>query len=115
MRSGNFRILEAVMRLEPTKIVYGNLFRRYRILNIESFFIAEKHFPQSGTSNGTTGFKVKLNLVKDKQGIVICNGRIQGFNAIFLPRNSTFTKKMVMDAHLRTLHGGVGSTMIEVQ
>ena len=59
--------------------------------------------------------KEHLNLVKNEQGIVICKGRIQGFNPIYLPRNSNFKEKIVMDAHLKTLHGGVGSTMTEVR
>ena len=60
-------------------------------------------------------YKEQLNLVKNEQGIVVYKGRIQRFSPIYLPRNSTFTEKMVMDAHLRTLHGGVGSTMTEVR
>ena len=32
------------MRLKPTDIAYRDLFRRYRILNIVSYFINEKHF-----------------------------------------------------------------------
>ena len=44
---------------------------------------------------------------------------MQGKNARLLsnilPGNSTLTEKKVMDDHLRTLHGGVGSIMTEVR
>ena len=29
-------------------------------------------------------YEEQLNLVKDEQGIAVCNGKIQGFNSIFL-------------------------------
>ena len=67
------------------------------------------HYPQHKQ------YEEHLNLVKDEQGIVVCKGRTQGFNPIFLYRNATFTEEMVMDAHLRTLHGENGSTMAEVR
>ena len=49
-------------------------------------------------------YEEQLNLVKDEQEMFVWKGRIQGFYPIFFPTNSTFAEKMVMDAHLRTLH-----------
>ena len=55
--------------------------------------------------------KVQLNLQLDKDGILECRGRIECDYPIFLPRNNTFTRKTVEQAHLATLHGGVATTM----
>ena len=55
--------------------------------------------------------QLRLNLQKDEQGLYECRGRIQGDYPIYLPPDSPFSKKMVMDAHTQTLHGGVGLTM----
>ena len=38
-----------------------------------------------------------------------------GVYPIYLPRSALFTEKLVMDAHLNTLHGGVGDTMTKVR
>jgi hypothetical protein len=40
---------------------------------------------------------------------------IQGENPVFLPNTSTFTDKLVQEAHLRTLHGRVGLTMAQIR
>ena len=66
----------------------------------------------------TDAFKedsMRLNLVKNADGIYECHGRIQGSYPIYLPPNRVFTEKLVMDAHLLTLHGGVGLTMAKVR
>ena len=43
------------------------------------------------------------------------SSRIQGDKPIYLPSDSLFTQKLVMDAHLTTLHGGVGLTMTYIR
>ena len=59
-----FSILVCVMRFEPTNIVHSDLFRRYRILNLVSFFfVDEKHFRQSDTSDGTWEVYVKKQVL----------------------------------------------------
>eukprot|EP00794_Sanderia_malayensis_P016265 gene16265-biopygen13818 len=59
--------------------------------------------------------RLRLNLQQTSDGIYICQGRIQGVYPVYLPMNRVFSEKLVMDAHLRTLHGGVGLTMTEVR
>ena len=53
-----FSILVCVMRFEPTNIVHSDLFRRYRILNLVSFFlstrnISDKVTPPTGLERST--------------------------------------------------------------
>lgn len=59
--------------------------------------------------------KVQLNRQKSANGILEWRGRIQREYPVFLPQNHTFTLKLVKQAHLRTLHGGVGLVMAEVR
>ena len=59
--------------------------------------------------------KLRLNLQENHQGILECRGRIQGHYPVYLPDKHIFTTKIVEDAHLRTLHGGVGLTMALVR
>ena len=44
-----------------------------------------------------------------------CRGRIQGEYPTYLPDTHQFTHKVVEEAHLVTLHGGVGLTMTKVR
>ena len=53
------------------------------------------------------GVKVLLNLQLNDTGVLECRGRIVGQYPTFLPENSEFTRKVVEQAHLTTLHGGV--------
>ncbi len=55
--------------------------------------------------------RLRLNLTEDSNGIYECGGRIQGMYPKYLPAKSLFSEKLVMDAHITTLHGGVGLTM----
>ena len=57
----------------------------------------------------------QFNLIETDDGIYRCHGRIQGAKPIYLPKDSLFTQKLIMDAHLSTLHGGVGLTMTYVR
>ena len=58
---------------------------------------------------------LQLNLQPNRDGVLECRGRIQGHYPIFLPDGQCYTKKFVAQAHLATLHGGVGSTMAKVR
>ena len=46
----------------------------------------------------------QLNLQENDQEVLPCHGRIQGENPVYLPNTSTFTEKLVQEAHLRALH-----------
>ena len=59
--------------------------------------------------------KVELNLQPNRSGILECRGRIEGDYPVYLPTNTVFTKKVVEQAHIITLHGGVPATMAEVR
>ena len=69
-------------------------------------------------SLSTTKFeedKLQLNLQKNAAGIFECRGRIQGVYPTYLPDDAVFAEKLVMHAHLQTLHGEVGLTMASVR
>ena len=55
--------------------------------------------------------QLKLNLHKNGDGLYECRGRIQGSYPVYLPPDAVLTEKMVHDAHVLSLHGGVGLTM----
>ena len=57
----------------------------------------------------------RLNLQKNDQGIYVCRGRIQGHYPVYLPPRVVLSEKMVQDAHILTLHGGVGLMMAHVR
>ena len=58
---------------------------------------------------------VALNLDKNSDELLECKGRIQGKYPIYLPSNSTFTEKLVEQAHIQTIHGEVGLTMAKIR
>ena len=75
-----------------------------------------KRVQQEAVNNGEIeSVKLMLNLQPNDAGVLECRGRIAGEYPIFLPENSTFTRKVVEQAHLTTLHGGVASTMARVR
>ena len=59
--------------------------------------------------------RVALNLQPSSDGVLECRGRIQGEYPIYLPDTHLFTHKVVEEAHLTTLHGGIGLTMTKVR
>ena len=66
------------------------------------------------SAKGTDNFekdKIQLNLQSNNEGILECRGRIQGQYPIYLPDSHAFTTKIVTEAHMKTLHGGMGATM----
>lgn len=59
--------------------------------------------------------QLQLNLQLNQQQVLECRGRLQGEYPIYLPDDHLFTSKLVLQAHLTTLHGGVGLTMAKVR
>ena len=59
--------------------------------------------------------RLQLNLQENQNGVLECRGRIQGDYPVYLPDNHLYTEKLVTEAHLGTLHGGVGLTMAKVR
>ena len=57
---------------------------------------------------------LQLNLQPNCDGVQECWGRVQGHCPIYLPDGQRYMEKLVAQAHLATLHGGVGSTMAKV-
>ena len=66
-------------------------------------------------SCGSEDDKLRLNLQENPQGILECRGRIQGHYPVYLSNKHIFATKLVEDAHLCTLHGGVGMTMARIR
>ena len=69
----------------------------------------------SQTSDHFDEDKLQLNLQPNVQGILECRGRIEGEYPIYLPESHPYTYKLVQQAHLMTLHGGVSLTMAKVR
>ena len=59
--------------------------------------------------------KQQLNLKINREGIYECQGRIQGDYPIFIPNKSILAEKLVEEAHLQTIHGGVTLTMAKIR
>ena len=59
--------------------------------------------------------RLQLNLQPNQDGVLECQGRIQGHFPVYLPDSQRFTEKLVTQVHLGTLHGGVVSTMAKVR
>ena len=55
--------------------------------------------------------QLKLNLHKNGEGLYQCRGRLQGSYSTYLPPEDRLTERMVHDAHVLRLYGGVGLTM----
>ena len=59
--------------------------------------------------------KLQLNLQPNDKQVLECRGRIIGEYPIYLPDDHPFTAKLVFQAHLSTLHEGVGLTVAKVR
>ena len=55
-----------------------------------------------------------LNLQPNQEGLLECQGRIQGEYPVYIPETSILGLRLVEEAHKETLHGGVGLTMARV-
>ena len=59
--------------------------------------------------------QLRLGLKRNHQGILVCNGRLQGHYPAYLSDAHPYTAKLVEEAHYRTLHGGVGLVMARIR
>ena len=48
--------------------------------------------------------RVALNLQPNQEGILECRGRVQGENPVYLPDIHLFSRRVLEEAHLQTLH-----------
>ena len=55
------------------------------------------------------------DLHTDETGLLRINGRILGYNPIFIPRNGTLGRQIVRDIHEGIGHGGVSSTIAKTR
>ena len=58
---------------------------------------------------------VHPNPQENADGLLECRGRIQGDYPIYLPDSHPFAEKMVAEAHISILHGGVSLTMAKIR
>ena len=57
----------------------------------------------------------RLGLTLDEEGILRCRGRVTGEYPVYIPTNSMLARRIIEDAHERTLHGGVTLTMAKIR
>ena len=58
--------------------------------------------------------RMQLNLQINSEGILECQGRIEGRYPVYLSDDCLFTEKFVQRSHRRTLHGGVALTTADI-
>lgn len=59
--------------------------------------------------------QLTLNLQENGDGLLECRGRVQGMYPIYIPPKTLLSEKLVMNAHIQTLHGGVGLSMSHIR
>ena len=59
--------------------------------------------------------KQQLNLRMNREGIYECHGRIQEDYPVFIPNKSVLAEKLVEEAHLQAIHGGVKLKMVKIR
>ena len=57
----------------------------------------------------------RLGLTLDEEGILRCRGRVTGEYPVYIPTNSMLARRIIEDAHERTLHGEVTLTMAKIR
>ena len=57
----------------------------------------------------------KVDTKEDEDGIRRVNSRIPGYQPILLSQKGEFIRRLIEHYHLRTLHGGVQSTMVKIR
>ena len=57
----------------------------------------------------------QLNLQPNNNDVLVCRGRIQGEYPLYLPDSAVLARKIVQQAHVATLHGGVALTLAKVR
>ena len=58
--------------------------------------------------------KLQLNLQANEDGVLECCSRVQGHFPRFPPDGQQYTEKLVAQAFVGVLHGGVGSMMAKI-
>ena len=63
-----------------------------------------------------------LGLILDENGVILCKGRLENseltssqINPILIPGNHAFARLLVLDAHLKTSHGGKKDTITQLR
>ena len=51
----------------------------------------------------------------NREGIYECHGRIQGYCPVFTLNKSVLAEKLLEEAYLQTVHGGVLLTMTKIR
>ena len=68
----------------------------------------------AGSFEASESRKQTFNLQRNSAGLYQCRGRVHGHYSKLIIKDSTLAEKIVEDAHIRTLHGGLNLTMTEV-
>ncbi|XP_065051285.1 uncharacterized protein LOC135680959 [Rhopilema esculentum] len=66
-------------------------------------------------SQASEELKSDIALEIDESGVWRCNGRIPGYNPIFLPKNNRLVASLIQQSHEKTLHGGVSMTLSDMR
>ena len=85
-----------------------------KVLVQRKFFIKREQNLYSNKENFEIS-RQQLNLKMNQEGIYECHGRIQGDYPVFIPNKSLLAEKLVEEAHLQTIPGGVTLTMARVR
>ena len=85
-----------------------------KVLVQRKFLIKREQNLYSNTKNFEIS-RQQLNLKMNQEGIYECHGRIQGDYPVFIPHKSVLAEKLVEEAHLQTIHGGVTLTMARIR
>ena len=56
-----------------------------------------------------------IKTLTNNDGLVQVDTRIPGYNPLWLPKRSAFTTRLIEHHHLKTLHGGVQTTMASIR
>ena len=86
---------------------------REAMLTSEETESAELHWRRKAQQSEE--LKSKTDLKRDANGIWRCDGRVPGYNPIFLPRKHKLVQALIEHSHRRTLHGGVSMTMCDMR
>ena len=70
---------------------------------------------QAQRNDGCEEDRTALNLKPNEMGVLVCHGRVQGELPIYVPDSAMLAQKIVEEAHMLTLHGGIGLTMTQVR
>ena len=70
---------------------------------------------QAQGNDGYDEDRAALNLKPNEMGVLVCHGRVQGELLIYVPDSAMLAQKIVEEAHMLTLHRGIGLTMTQVR